>query len=87
MPRQLGCDPAVLGATGGEDYELCAFVDPADRDRCEPAVPRLSWVGKVTPGPPAGARQDGAAGPLALDGFEHRLGRQARAGGGRPGRP
>jgi thiamine-monophosphate kinase len=74
VARALGEDPGVLAATGGEDYELCVCVAAGDRAAAEAVVPELSWVGRVLPGPPYGARLGGAAGPLGRGGYEHRLG-------------
>jgi thiamine-monophosphate kinase len=86
VAAQLGLAPAALAATGGEDYELCVCVAPADRAAAERAVPALTWVGRVRPAPPVGARLAGAAGELAPGGYEHRLDRSARGGGERPAR-
>jgi thiamine-monophosphate kinase len=76
VAAELGEDPAVLAAGGGEDYELCVCVAPADRVAAERAVPALTWVGRVAPAPATGggARLAGARGRFAGAGFEHRLG-------------
>jgi thiamine-monophosphate kinase len=84
---ELGLDPRALAASGGEDYELCVCVAAGDRNRAERAVPALTWVGRVGPGPPYGVRLMGADGPVPLRGYEHRLGSAARAGGEPPGGP
>lgn len=83
VARQLGRDPAAFAATGGEDYELCVCIAPADRQRAERAVPGITWVGRVGSGPPCGVRLSGRDGPVELHGYEHRL--EAPAAGGRPG--
>ncbi len=76
VAAELGEDPAALAAGGGEDYELCVCVAPADRAAAERAVPALTWVGRVGPAPAGagGARLAGAGGRFAGGGFEHRLG-------------
>jgi thiamine-monophosphate kinase len=70
---ELGVDPAEFAATGGEDYELCFCVAPADRARVEAALPGVRWIGTVTPGPPHGAILRGPDGPLDRPGYVHRL--------------
>jgi thiamine-monophosphate kinase len=69
VARELGVDPAELGATGGEDFELCACVPPDRRAQAERAAP-ITWIGEVEEGAP-GARflRDGDDVPLA--GYEH----------------
>jgi thiamine-monophosphate kinase len=60
---------AELGATGGEDYELCFCVAPEARDAAEAAA-GVSWIGRATAGVPGvGWRGD----PSAADwrGYEH----------------
>jgi thiamine-monophosphate kinase len=71
VAAQLGLDAAELAATGGEDYELCVCLAEADRARAEQAVPALSWIGRVSAGPPAGARFRSASGERRLAGYEH----------------
>lgn len=78
----LEIPPWRLAATGGEDYELCVCVAPAERGRAERALAEagdvgIAWVGEVLPvvaaaSGAAGARFtiDGQA--LALEGYEHR---------------
>jgi thiamine-monophosphate kinase len=71
---QLGVDAAELGASGGEDYELCVCLGETERERAERAVPDLRWIGRVSPGPPRGATFADARGePRELRGYEHRL--------------
>ncbi len=64
----LGVDPAELAATGGEDYELCACVAPADRTAGEAAG--LTWVGRVAAGTPA-VTWPGSPSADRWRGFEH----------------
>jgi thiamine-monophosphate kinase len=45
-----GVEPWELAALGGEDYELCVCVAPADRAAAETAAPGLTWVGAVSAG-------------------------------------
>jgi thiamine-monophosphate kinase len=70
---ELGLGAAELASAGGEDYELCVCVAPAQRLACEQALPGIAWVGRVTPGPPHGARFLGSEGPVELAGYDHRL--------------
>jgi len=70
VARQLGADPAELAATGGEDYELCCCVAPGDRAAAEAIG--VTWIGKVTEAPAAGATMTRAGAPVALHGYAHR---------------
>ncbi|HWT94242.1 MAG TPA: thiamine-phosphate kinase [Solirubrobacteraceae bacterium] len=65
VARALGVEPAVLAATGGEDYELLACGPPG-------ALPSVTQVGIVSGGV-AGVTLADARGERALTGFEHRL--------------
>lgn len=70
-----GCatDPAVLAATGGEDYELCVCVAPAGAEAVQACLGDsvgITWVGSVVAGPPGVAFRDA---DTELSGFEHRL--------------
>ena len=67
VAAQLGAQPAVLAATGGEDYELCVCA-PA---QAASAMAGVTWVGEVETGPP-GALLAGSAGEVTARGFEHR---------------
>lgn len=59
----LGIAPAELAATGGEDYELCVTGSEA--------LPGLTWIGEVVPGP-AGVVWEGAPPESAgWRGYEH----------------
>jgi thiamine-monophosphate kinase len=69
VARSLGREPAELAATGGEDFELCVAVAPADVAAAEAAA-GLTWVGEVIAGPP-GVEWRGAPGAAAWRGFEH----------------
>jgi thiamine-monophosphate kinase len=70
VARALGCEPAELAATGGEDYELCVCVDPAGREAAEAAAP-LTWIGEVLAGEPGIAWRGAPGGAAAWRGFEH----------------
>jgi thiamine-monophosphate kinase len=66
VAAQLGADAAELGATGGEDYELCACLPPG-----AVAGTDVTVVGRVTDGEPGVVlRRDGVA--VALRGYAHR---------------
>jgi thiamine-monophosphate kinase len=70
VARALSRDPAELAATGGEDFELCVCVAPADRAVAEAAAP-LTWIGEVVAGE-AGVDWRGAPSDAsAWHGFEH----------------
>jgi thiamine-monophosphate kinase len=81
VAAERGLDELALAATGGEDYELCVCIAPADRARAEQALAaasgeRLTWVGEVVAGPPGVALidqegRDRATGARPLRGFEH----------------
>jgi thiamine-monophosphate kinase len=63
----LGVPPGVLGATGGEDYELLVALAPGDVDGA--GVP-LHVVGHVEAGT-AAVRFTGAGAAGALGGWDH----------------
>ena len=66
VAAQLGADAAELGATGGEDYELCACLPPG-----AVAGTDVTVVGRVTDGEPGVVlRRDGVE--VALRGYAHR---------------
>ncbi len=70
VAEQLGVDPAIFAATGGEDYELCACLPDA-------AATGLAWltrVGTVTTGAPAVTFTRAGREVPGLAGYEHRLG-------------
>lgn len=69
VAAQLGVEPAVLAATGGEDFELCACVPAARRAEAERAA-ALTWIGEVAAGEP-GARFTLAGAERRLAGYEH----------------
>lgn len=68
----IGCDPRVLAATAGEDYELCVCLPAAAARRAQAAWPTrmaaLSLIGTVREGEPAALFTDA---PRDLSGFEH----------------
>jgi thiamine-monophosphate kinase len=70
VAEQLGEDPAVFAATGGEDFELCACLPGAAAAR----VPGLTRIGEVRAGEPGAvfSRRGAPAGPLR--GWEHPIG-------------
>jgi len=72
LPLADGVGDPRPAATGGEDYELCVCVGPAQREVAEHAVADLTWIGRVVAG--SGARFLDAAGVHELAGYEHRLG-------------
>lgn len=71
VAAQLGVDPPTLGATAGEDYELCACI-PKEANAAM-AAPWLGAgftpVGRVVSGPPGAVFVD--AGDESLSGYEH----------------
>jgi len=70
VAHALGRSPEELAATGGEDYELCVCVAPADRAAAEAAA-ALTWVGEVRAGEPALTWRGAPRGAGAWRGFEH----------------
>jgi thiamine-monophosphate kinase len=66
---QLGVPAAELGATGGEDFELCVCVGSDAIAR----IAGVTWVGGVVGGP-AGVAFSAAGRSRSLVGFEHRVG-------------
>jgi thiamine-monophosphate kinase len=66
---QLGVPAAELGATGGEDFELCVCVGSDAIAR----IAGVTWVGLVVGGP-AGVAFSAAGRSRSLAGFEHRVG-------------
>jgi thiamine-monophosphate kinase len=69
VAHALRRDPAELAATGGEDFELCVCVAPADREAAEAAA-ALTWIGEVRAGAPA-LDWTGPADAAGWRGFEH----------------
>jgi thiamine-monophosphate kinase len=69
VAAQLGVPAADLGATGGEDFELCVCVgsDAAAR------VAGVTWVGGVVEGE-TGVAFSSAGQSRSLAGYEHRIG-------------
>jgi thiamine-monophosphate kinase len=74
VAAQLGVDPRTLGATAGEDYELCACIPKEAKEAI--TAPWLGAgftpVGRVVSGPPGAVFVD-ADGELTLSGYEHSL--------------
>jgi len=71
VAQELGVAGWQLGATAGDDYELCVCVAPAQREQIQSAA-ALTWVGEVTDGPPGVTlRLDGRPHTSALTAFEH----------------
>jgi thiamine-monophosphate kinase len=72
LPLAPGVADPSLAASGGEDYELCFCVAPAERAGVEAAVADITWVGVVAPG--SGAHFSDENGERVLAGFEHEFG-------------
>ncbi|HEX2103673.1 MAG TPA: thiamine-phosphate kinase [Solirubrobacteraceae bacterium] len=69
VAAQLELPAAELAATGGEDFELCVCMAPADAERAE----GVSWVGEVVGGAAAVGFSSGGR-SRSLAGYEHRVG-------------
>jgi thiamine-monophosphate kinase len=72
----IGLDARELGATGGEDYELCFCIAPERRTSLESALARaggagVTWVGEVLAGGPRVSLIAGDGREVRLHGFEH----------------
>jgi thiamine-monophosphate kinase len=70
VAHALSRDPAELAATGGEDFELCVCVAPADRAAAEAAAP-LTWIGEVAAGEPELVWRGAPSDAAGWRGFEH----------------
>jgi len=70
VARAMSRSPGELAATGGEDFELCVCVDPADRAAAEAAAP-LTWIGEVSTGAPGVEWRGAPSGAAGWRGFEH----------------
>jgi thiamine-monophosphate kinase len=73
----LGCAPAELAASAGEDYELCFCAPARARAQIEQALGAagmsgVSWIGEVAGGPAGLSLLDEGGRELGLQGFEHR---------------
>ncbi|MBM3680511.1 MAG: thiamine-phosphate kinase [Actinobacteria bacterium] len=67
VAARIGSESGAFAASGGEDYELVAVLDPADVAGC--GVP-LTVIGEVVAGP-AEVRWRGAGSDAALRGWDH----------------
>jgi len=63
---QLGADAARFAATAGDDYGLCVCMPPSTA--AAPDSQRLTWVGRVLPGPASVVFTDADG---ELSGYEH----------------
>ena len=69
VAAQLGVPAAEVGATGGEDFELCVCAAPD----ATPRMAGVTWVGGVVGGEPGVAFSSGGK-SRSLAGYEHRVG-------------
>jgi thiamine-monophosphate kinase len=78
--EELDMPASELAAGGGEDYELCFCAAPSDRARVEEAVTAapgattdvgVTWIGRVTEGPPGVSLLDERGRDVRIQGFEH----------------
>jgi thiamine-monophosphate kinase len=69
VAAQLGVPAAEMGATGGEDFELCVCLDATAAAR----VAGVTWVGGVVGGKPGVSFSSGGQ-SRSLAGYEHRVG-------------
>ena len=69
VAARLGVPAAELGATGGEDYELCVCMGSDASARTE----GVTWIGGVVPGT-AGVAFSSGGQSRSLAGYEHRVG-------------
>jgi thiamine-monophosphate kinase len=67
LPRFAGAT-IEQAAAGGEDFELCACIDPG-----RPAPPGTTTVGRVVDGASGLVLLDGSGNEVSLAGYEHRL--------------
>jgi thiamine-monophosphate kinase len=65
VARAVGKSPAELGATGGEDFELCACIAWSSD------VAGLTWIGEVVDGTPGLTWKNAPPGADAWRGYEH----------------
>jgi thiamine-monophosphate kinase len=69
VAAQLELTAAELAATGGEDFELCVCMAPADAAGAE----GVTWIGEAVAGPPGVGFSAGGR-SRSLAGYEHRVG-------------
>jgi thiamine-monophosphate kinase len=74
VAAQLGVEPGVLAATGGEDYELLACVPPSGAAALGDAITVVGRVAAVAAGGEPGLRLVGAGAAATLRGHEHPVG-------------
>jgi thiamine-monophosphate kinase len=77
LAERMDLDPLRLAAAAGDDYELCACVEPSGSGSVERALgaaggESITWVGQVLEGEPGVALVDASGRELALEGYEHR---------------
>jgi thiamine-monophosphate kinase len=70
VPIAIGSN-AELAASGGDDYELCFTIAPADRRRLGGLPGRISVVGRIEAGNGVSVRAGGRAVTLPRGGFRH----------------
>ncbi|HWK16056.1 MAG TPA: thiamine-phosphate kinase [Solirubrobacteraceae bacterium] len=70
VAARIGVEPAILAATAGEDYELCACVPSGGAQAAQTigAGAHWTWIGHVVAGPAGVAFTDS---DVSLSGYEH----------------
>ena len=70
VAAQIGVEPAILAATAGEDYELCACVPSGGAQAAQTVGDgaQWTWIGHVVAGPAGVAFTDSG---VSLSGYEH----------------
>jgi thiamine-monophosphate kinase len=76
VASRLGLPGYLLGAAGGEDYELCFCAPQARRGAVEAALEgaggTVSWIGEAREGFPGARLSDGRGDVVRAEGYEHR---------------